>query len=108
MFRFRSLVFAIVAAALVACGSVGTSTPQQQVASGCAASSAAIKALTIANDAGKLDAAQQSAILTAIGVIEPVCSAEVAPTLDTVKLAAFVQAIALLQAHAAKLEGNTP
>lgn len=108
MFRFRFIVIAGLFAALSACGSVGTSSPQQQVAAGCASSSAAIKALTIANDAGKLDAAQQTAILTAIGAVEPVCSAEVAPNLDAVKLAAFVQAITLLQNHAARLQGTTP
>ena len=93
--------------ALAACGGLSTTSPTQQIATGCATASAAIKALTLANQFGKLSADQQSAVLDAIGVTNPVCASPVPPTLDALKLIAFQQAIGILQQQAAELE-QTP
>lgn len=105
----RKTMFAGLALALAACGGVATtsSTPQQQVAAGCATAAAAIKSLTLANQFGKLSDDQQDAVLRAIGVTNPICAAPHPPTLDALKLLAFQQAIAILAAQAAELE-QTP
>lgn len=102
MIRFT--LACLLALALVACQSVGLTTTEQQIAAGCATASASLKALTVANDAGKLTADQQRSILSAAGYISPICSAPTPPTLDSLKLEAFTRAIVLLQAQAAGLE----
>jgi hypothetical protein len=105
---FRSFLFATIALALSACGTVATTnTVPQQVATGCATASAAIKSLTLANQFGKLSDDQQDKVLQAISVTNPVCAAPTPPTLDALKLLAFQQAIARLAAEAAELE-STP
>ncbi len=104
MLRFTLLC--LITLALAACQSVGQTktTPEQQVAAGCATASASMRVLTLANDAGKLSADQQRSILSAAGYISPICAAEEPPTLDSLKLEAFTRAIVLLQAQAARLE----
>jgi hypothetical protein len=90
----------LLTACLTACQGNQVSTGTQQIEQGCTAASAAIKVLTVANDKGKLSAAQQRATLTAIGLIDPVCASPTPPTLDTVKQQAFLQAIAALESNA--------
>lgn len=105
----KNLWIALITLTLSACsGCSGLTTHEQQLAAGCASSSAALKALTVANDAGKLTPAQQTQIISAAGYIEPVCSADTPPTLDSVKLEAFARAIALLQAQAVSVTRSNP
>lgn len=104
------------AAVIVGCRGAGLVTPAQQLAASCAASAAALKTLTIANDAGKLSAATQTSVLHAIGYINPVCTAPEPPTLDSIRAEAFRRAILLLEQEAVKysephvsdLIGDTP
>lgn len=100
----RFLIF-VLACLLAACAGLDTRT--QQIAAGCATASAALRALTIANDEGKLSTEQQGQILSAAGFITPICAATTPPTLDSVKLEAFNRAILLLQQQAIGL-GETP
>jgi hypothetical protein len=105
--KFKLFFTALLSLMLVACsgcsGIGGTTTETQQIATACASASAALRVLTVANDAGKLDADAQKAVITAIGITNPICAADTPPTMDTVKLQAFTQAIALLQAQALRL-----
>ena len=107
----RNLLMLITILALVflsACTAIGIQTDGQRIATACAGASASIDVLTVANSLGKLDAQQQAAILTAIGVVAPICAAEVAPTLDDVKREAFLAAITGLQLAAAKVTEVKP
>ncbi len=94
----------ILLAILGGCANTSTSTGTQAVEQGCVAASAAIKVLTVANDKGKLTAAQQHATLRAIGLVDPICSAPEVPTLDSVKQSAFLQAIHALETNAAEVK----
>lgn len=69
---------------------------------GCASASAALKTLTIANDAGKLTPAVQTAVLSAAGRVAPICGAPEPPTLDSLQMQAFQQAVGVLAAKAAE------
>lgn len=104
------LIFIAVSALVMlsGCASIGIQTDAQKIATGCAGASASIDVLTVANGFGKLDATQQTAILTAIGVVAPICAAEVAPTLDDVKREAFLAAITGLQLAAAQVTEVKP
>jgi uncharacterized protein YceK len=103
----KAFVLMLMVLALTACsGCSGIQTHNQQVATGCATASAAIRTLTVANEAGKLSAEQQQAVLSAIGHIEPICSADSPPTMDQLKLEAFTQAIAILQAQAVRISAG--
>lgn len=107
----RGALAALLCIALVACGSVSTSTPStptQQIATGCASASAALKGLTVANIAGKLSEDQQTQVLAAANLVNPICASPTPPTLDTVKLAAFLHAITILQTQAEAIKGATP
>jgi uncharacterized protein YceK len=86
--------------ALAGCGSVSTSSGTQAIEQSCAAASAAIRVLTIANDQGKLNHATQTQVLRAIGLVNPICLSPTPPTLDTVKQAAFDDAVSALTASA--------
>jgi len=72
-------------------------TNEQKIAASCAGASASLKALTAANELGKLTPEQQTIVISAMGVIAPICTAENPPTLDDVRREAFLQAIAALQ-----------
>lgn len=92
---------------LSACASTGTKMPTNaQVATNieyaCASASTANKVLAAANDAGKLSSDQQQQVLKANFAISPVCGAPDAPTLDSIKMAAFMKAVSLLQTAAAQ------
>lgn len=95
---------------LAGCQAGGTLSNSQsnQIETACAASSAALKVLTVANDAKKLSAETQANVLKAAMTIQPVCGSPTPPTLDSLKLQAFMQAAALLgvQAVAAQSKGN--
>mgnify|MGYP003385034856 CR=1 FL=1 len=69
----------------------------EQVATACASASAAIKVLTVANQAGKLSVEQQRYVVQTIGVIDPVCSRKTQPSLSDVQREAFLQAVTYLQ-----------
>lgn len=109
--KSRNPLMLIMILALVfvsACASIGIQTDAQRIATACAGASASIDVLTVANGFGKLDAVQQTAILAAIGVVAPICAAEVAPTLDDVKREAFLAAITGLQLAAASVAEVKP
>jgi hypothetical protein len=101
----NTLILAVLLALTAGCATTGTllTDPQQRtVLTACASSSAAIKALAAANRAGQLSADTQSAVLTAIGIIDPICGADDVPTLDAIQMLAFTKAVAVLSAHAAR------
>lgn len=101
----RKYLIAGLALALAACGSVGTTTTaEQQIAGGCLTLATAVRTITLADQFGKVTEDQRAAVRTARGIADPICRAPQAPTVDALKLQAFLQAIAILQAHAADLE----
>lgn len=87
---------------LAACQTTNPTADQftQEIETACASASTALKVLTVANDAGKLTPAQQTQILSAAGVITPVCGSPNPPTMDSLKMQAFLQAVTLLQGKA--------
>lgn len=82
--------------ALSGCNSLSLESDTQKIEAGCASASAALKTLTAAQIAGKLDPAKAERISQAAHIIEPVCTAPEPPTMDSMKRAAFDQAIAEL------------
>lgn len=90
--------------ALVGCQAGSVSTDIQKIETACVASSAAIKVLTEADRADKLSAAQEEQVLHAISLINPICTPPDPQTLDSVKQQAFLDAVALLEARAAKVK----
>jgi hypothetical protein len=104
----RTLVVAGLMALAGCAGTGGARTQEQQVALACASATAAVRTVTLAIQFGKLSDEQIGKAATAIAIYEPICTAPTPPTLDSLKLAAFVQAIALLQAQAAELQEPTP
>lgn len=107
---FATILLAIclaMAIATPACAPLGIKTDAQRIATACATASASVKVLTVANSLGKLNEVQQAQILTAIEIAQPVCAAETPPTLDDVKRAAFLAAIASLETAAFANAGGT-
>ena len=97
---FHAILFALLAAFFTmgaGCQSVGGfDTPQQQIMASCVAADGALQALTVARRAGKLSDAQAEAIETAGDKIAIICMADEPPTLDSVRQAAFEEAIRTL------------
>lgn len=104
----RVLLTIVLGVALGACSAIGIQTDGQKIATACIGASASLKVLTAANVANKLTYEQQSAVLTAISVISPICAAEQAPDLDDVRREAFLAAISALQLAAVKVDEVTP
>jgi hypothetical protein len=100
---FLALALAMV---LSACNGASTGPLNDEqlraVEIGCASASAALKTLAIANDAGKLTPATQTAVLSAAGRVAPICGAPEPPTLDSLQQQAFQQAVGVLVARAAE------
>lgn len=90
---------ASLALSLGACSTLGGA---RNVEISCAAAAAALETLTEANDQGKLSPDAQAKVLDAAERVEPVCSADEKPTLDSVKAEAINQAVAALLELAAK------
>lgn len=76
---------------LAACSALPTHT--QQEAAVCVSYSAALKVLTVANQAGKLSVSEQAQVTEANTLVSPVCLAETPPTLDDLKQAAVAAAV---------------
>jgi hypothetical protein len=102
------MLMMVVALCLGACASIGIQTDAQRIAVACATASASVNVLTAASNMGKLDDDQRYMVLVAISAVSPICTAEVAPTLDDVKREAFMAAIAGLQLAATQVSGGTP
>jgi hypothetical protein len=97
----KTLMFALLFL-LAGCTTTGDLTASQlrTIETGCASASAALKVLTVANDAGKLSAETPRQVLSAAGTIAPICGADEPPTLTSLQMQAFTHAVALLGAHA--------
>jgi hypothetical protein len=89
---------------LAVSGCAGMQTRTQQIEIACESYATSLDALTVANEAGKLTPAQQSAIVNAAGHIAPVCESDTIPTLDSVKMAAFLEAVTYLQTRASAIK----
>jgi len=79
-----------------------TDSQERTIATSCATASAALFVLTDANKAGKLSAEVQVQIAEGAALVVPICSAPEPPTLDSVQMYAFTQAVALLAAKSAE------
>lgn len=93
------------ALALSGCATLGIETEKQKIEAACIAASGSVRVLAVANMAGKIDEDQRYMISVAVATIDPVCGADTPPTLDDVRLAAFMSAIGALQQYATKVEG---
>ena len=71
----------------------GTVSTEQAAAGSCLAAAAALDALVIANDAGKLSVSQQNAVSLADAKISIICLDENPPTLDSLRQAALAEAV---------------
>jgi hypothetical protein len=78
-------------------------TQAQKIDLVCTGVTAAVKAATYADAAGKLTADTRAKILEATEITDPVCSAKPYPTLDEVKLTAFEKAAEVLRGVVLKL-----
>lgn len=104
------LMFALLLACVFAisgCESSGDAAADQAqqtetIATTCASASAALKVLTVANDAGKLSEDVQYKVGVAALRIQPICGSPNPPTLDAVLLEAFKANAATLAAEAAR------
>lgn len=79
-------------------------TQEQKVQLACASAATALDILAVANSEDKLTEQQQKIVIQAAGHITPVCTAPTTPTLDQIKMQAFMQAIEQLRANAALVE----
>jgi len=104
--RNRNFIAVFALAAVAACAPLGIKTEAQKIAASCATASASIKVLTAANELGKLTPQAQAGVISAVGIIAPICGAEQAPTLDDVKREAFLAAIAALQLAATQAQAE--
>jgi hypothetical protein len=81
---------------MMGCSAINT-TPQtaqtQQIETACAAASAGIKSLTIAQAAGALNNADRAAVNSAIQIVQPICAGPVAPSYNSVAVAALNTAV---------------
>jgi hypothetical protein len=65
----------------------------KEIASACAAVTAAHKLITVANDAKKVTYAQQQVVRRSLLVTDPICGSPVPPTLTTVAYTGFMNAV---------------
>lgn len=106
--KMSFLFAAVLSVFLVACSSAGgalTTDQAKYVYSACAASSAAMKVVTVAINADKLDAEQRDAVAAAADRIAPICGSDTPPTpptLTSLQEEAFSQAVAVIAIQAAK------
>lgn len=104
---FLGAILALASLCLPACAPLGIKTEAQKIAASCATASASIKVLTAANELGKLTPQAQAGVISAVGIIAPICGAEhQAPTLDDVKREAFLAAITALQLAATQAQAE--
>ncbi len=82
--------------ALVACASVNTVTPQQTVATACATASAAVKSLTVVEQAGALTVSDVQNVNNALAVVNTICEAPTEPTYTQATVDALTGATAQL------------
>jgi hypothetical protein len=95
----KNVVLGFVLAVLVsACSTMGFS--DKAIPRACAIAASAVQVLDIAKGAGKLSDEEKALVDEAIAKVDPVCSAEVQPSLESVELMAFHQAVDLLYAAA--------
>lgn len=106
--KIRVICVALLALAMAACSAIGIQTDGQKIATACIGASASLKVLTAASMANKLSYEQQIGVITAIGVISPICAAEQAPDLDDVRREAFLAAISALQLAAVNVSEVQP
>lgn len=102
-------LFAALLTALLITGCSGCAsfqTQEQKVQLACASAATALDVLAIANNEDKLTAQQQHIVIEAAGHITPICTAPTTPTLDQIKMEAFMQAIEQLQTNAALVENK--
>jgi hypothetical protein len=93
--KARNVLIALaLALSLTSCA--GLKTRSQQLEASCAVALSANNAIAAGVRYGQVSSAQQDAAIAANEYIEPVCSNPNAPTVDSVKKAAFDRALAEL------------
>lgn len=102
----KRLSLAASLAMLSACATLGITTDAQRIATACASASASIKMLVAARDLGYMTDEQAAGARIAIAAINPICSADKAPTLDDAKMGAFLGAINALQLAATQAQAK--
>lgn len=80
----------------------GLTQQQEYVAMTCASASAAMKVVTVAINADKLDAEQRADVLAASDKIARVCASPTPPTMTQLQEIAFSEAVAVIAVMAAK------
>jgi hypothetical protein len=99
---------AVLCAVVAACSTLTSTTPSTSVAESCATASAAIKTVTVVQQAGKLSTADVATVNQALTVVNPICESTTQPSNSTVASAALVAAVAeltTLQTHYATAAG---
>lgn len=102
------LVVSIVTVLMVACGTVGTASATQQVAIACASGSASVKALTVAQNAHALSAADTKAVDDALAIVTPLCTGVAPPTVTDAEVTALTAAFNTLAGLQAKYHAAPP
>lgn len=102
------LVLALFTALLITgCSGCTTfQTQEQKVQLACASAATALDVLAVANSEDKLTEQQQKIVIDSAAYITPICTAETVPTLDDIKMRAFMSAIQQLQTHASLVENK--
>lgn len=103
IYQLRVLVIclAFIALGLLLAGCRDDTTTAQKIALGCSSAAAAIRVLTVADNADLLSDDSRSAVVQAITITDPVCRRPTPPSLTDVELAAFIGAARALQDAAA-------
>ena len=91
----KTIILAIVLAALASCGTLSKDA-LSGVEYSCASATAALRTVTLLND--KLTPANRTNVSKAVAVINPVCGQESIPTLSSTSKAALDGALTLLTA----------
>jgi hypothetical protein len=91
-----ALAFAALMSACTTSGGTAASTNAQTIQTSCASASAAIKALTVVEQAGYLSASDKQAVSDAISVVTPICGSTTQPSDDDVEVQVLSDAVSTL------------
>lgn len=89
------------------CASIGGQTNTQTISTSCATASAAVKSLTVVQQAGLVSHTDDQGIEAALGIINPICEAPVQPTYSSAEVSAVSAALQELVTYQSKYHATS-